>query len=252
MKTHDNNLPFLNNSMFDIEEIDYEIEHRSLLKHPFYTMWTEGKLTVDHLRGYSKEYFQLVKAVPKFVENIYYNASTQLSFDDVNLDQETNDYRTKYLANIKQVQIEESEHTEPWINFALSLGFTRNEIIEYDGTKKVNQAINMLEKLSSISVLSGAAVMYSFEKEIPKISSIKIDGLEKFYGINSDVAVNYFKIHQTVDIKHAKLWETILTDSNIRALNDGLENDDIINTAMQSLQLQNLILDSVYEKYVCS
>ena len=49
MKTHDNNLPFLNSLMFVIEEIDYEIEHRSLLKHPFYTMWTEGKLTVDHL-----------------------------------------------------------------------------------------------------------------------------------------------------------------------------------------------------------
>jgi hypothetical protein len=43
-----------------------------------------------------------------------------------------------------------------------------------------------------------------------------------------------------------------MTDLNIHALNDGLENDDIINTAMQSLQFQNLILDSVYEKYVCS
>ena len=24
-------------------------------------MWQEGKLTLDHLAGYSKEYFQLVK-----------------------------------------------------------------------------------------------------------------------------------------------------------------------------------------------
>lgn len=252
MKNRDNTLPFSNNLMFIIEEIDYEIEQRSLLKHPFYTMWTEGKLSIDHLRGYSKEYFQLVKAVPKFVENIYYNGSRQMSVENVNLNLETNDYRTKYLENIKQVQIEESEHIEPWINFALSLGLTRKEIIEYDGTKKVNQAINRFENLSSLSFLNGAAAMYCLEKEIPKISSIKIDGLDKFYGINSDVALNYFNIHQTVDIKHAKLWETIITDSNIHALKDGLENDDIINTAIESLRLQNLVLDSVYEKYVCS
>ena len=53
-----------------VERIDSEIEKRSLLKHPFYQMWTEGKLTVDHLKGYSMEYFQLVKAVPAMVQNI--------------------------------------------------------------------------------------------------------------------------------------------------------------------------------------
>ena len=54
-----------------LERIDFEIERRSVIKHAFYQMWSEGKLTVDHLQGYSKEYFQLVKAVPKFVENIH-------------------------------------------------------------------------------------------------------------------------------------------------------------------------------------
>ena len=40
-----------------VERIDMEIENRSLLKHQFYRMWSEGKLTVDHLQGYSREYF---------------------------------------------------------------------------------------------------------------------------------------------------------------------------------------------------
>src|ERR687886_514812 len=48
-----------------VERIDFEIEKRSLLRHPFYQMWSEGKLTHDHLRTYSKEYFQLVKAVSR-------------------------------------------------------------------------------------------------------------------------------------------------------------------------------------------
>ena len=53
-----------------VQRIDSEIEKRSLLKHSFYKMWSEGKLTIDHLQGYSKEYFQLGKIVTKFVESI--------------------------------------------------------------------------------------------------------------------------------------------------------------------------------------
>ena len=47
-----------------IQKIDQIIEERSLLKHPFYEMWSDGKLTQDSLAGYSKEYFQLVQVVP--------------------------------------------------------------------------------------------------------------------------------------------------------------------------------------------
>jgi pyrroloquinoline-quinone synthase len=33
-------------------------------------MWSNGELGIDHLQGYSLEYFQLVKAVPELVNNI--------------------------------------------------------------------------------------------------------------------------------------------------------------------------------------
>jgi len=33
-----------------VQRIDTEIERRSLLKHSFYQMWSEGKLTIDHLQ----------------------------------------------------------------------------------------------------------------------------------------------------------------------------------------------------------
>ena len=44
------------------QNIDRIIEERSLLKHPFYQTWSDGKLTREALVGYSKEYYQLVKA----------------------------------------------------------------------------------------------------------------------------------------------------------------------------------------------
>ena len=58
------------------QNIDRIIEERSLLKHPFYQTWSDGKLTREALVGYSKEYYQLVKAVPIFMAwFVVYNPS---------------------------------------------------------------------------------------------------------------------------------------------------------------------------------
>ena len=52
-----------------VERIDEEIEKQSLLKHPFYQMWSEGKLSKEDLAGYAREYFQLVRTVPSLVDH---------------------------------------------------------------------------------------------------------------------------------------------------------------------------------------
>ncbi|HSA75295.1 MAG TPA: iron-containing redox enzyme family protein [Candidatus Nitrosocosmicus sp.] len=233
-----------NNLILTIKDINREIEQRSLLKHPFYKAWIEGKLTIDHLKGYSKEYFQLVKSIPQFVQNIYDNRSLD------NIEEEY--YNSKYLANIKQIQKEESEHVLEWINFALGLGVSKKELIEYEGTQIVNTAISNLKKLSYSKIVEAASMMYSLEKEIPKISTTKLDGLENYYGINNFKAIQYFKIHQSVDIEHTKVWQDILTDFNINFIKDEQGRKELVNSAILSLQSQNLILDSVYEKYVCN
>ena len=46
-----------------IQKIDQIIEERSLLKHPFYEMWSDGKLTQESLAGYSKSSRIVVKGV---------------------------------------------------------------------------------------------------------------------------------------------------------------------------------------------
>lgn len=227
-----------------MKDINQEIEQRSLLKHPFYKAWVEGKLTINHLKGYSKEYFQLVKSIPQFVQNIYDNRS----LDNIKGEY----YNSKYLANIKQIQKEENQHVSEWINFALGLGVSKKELIEYEGTQRVNTAISNLKKLSCSRIVEAASMMYSLEKEIPKISTTKLDGLENYYGMNNCKAINYFKIHQSVDIEHTKVWQDILTDFNINFIKDEQMRKEIVNSAILSLQSQNLILDSVYEKYVCN
>ena len=228
---HNDNLRLL------IKTIDNEISKKSLLNHQFYTLWREGKLSLNHLRGYSKEYFQLVKTVPEFVQNIYNNVTNH-------------DSAPYYLKAIKKTQIEESDHVEPWTKFALSLGIEKRELLEYDGKDEVNMAIENLKKLSRSSLLEGASTMYSFEKELPQISKKKIEGLQKFYGISKEDAITYFKIHELADIEHAELWKTIILDSKINKIIDKNSTELILKASINSLIAQNQILDSVYETYV--
>jgi pyrroloquinoline-quinone synthase len=208
-----------------VQRIDSEIQKNSLLKHPFYNMWSEGKLTIDHLQGYSKEYFQLVKEVPNFVERIAEGTNTS---DNV----------------ITKNAYEEAEHVELWVRFAAALGLSRNDIVNYGGSEKTNAAIAKLMALAKLTFEEAVAAMYAYEMELPKISRSKIDGLKKFYGMNSEDAMKYFEIHEEADVRHAQVWREIL--ENIPAD----KREAAFNAAIESLKAQNMLLDSVLEKYV--
>ena len=206
-----------------IKKIDDMIEERSLLKHPFYQAWSDGKLTQESLAGYSKEYFQLVKAVPSFMEPIIENAS-----DDV-------------VGDLIENQQEESEHIKPWITFAGELGISKDELIAYGGLPKTQKAVSDLNNLMN-TFDGGACAMYAFEKEIPKISQTKLDGLAEFYGMTNNESTEYFKLHTEADVRHAASWQHILEKSSTNSNN-------LIEIADKSISAQNLLLDSCFEAY---
>lgn len=206
-----------------IKKIDEMIEERSLLKHPFYQMWSDGKLSQESLAGYSKEYFQLVKSVPNFMTPIIEQAPQQ------------------YVNELVSNQKEESDHIAPWKKFAGALGISDSELAHYVGLEKTKKAISDLACLMN-SFENGACAMYAFEKEIPKISQTKLDGLSKFYGITSNDAREYFNLHTEADIRHAAAWQNILENSKT-------DSSKLISIAEASISAQNLLLDSCYEAY---
>ena len=206
-----------------IKRIDEMIEERSLLKHPFYQMWSDGKLTLDSLSGYSKEYFQLVKAVPSFMTPIIEKAPNSV------------------ISELIDNQQEESIHIQSWIKFAGELGVSEYELIHYEGLEKTRKSVSELAALMN-TYEGGACAMYAFEKEIPKISQTKLDGLAEFYGMSNEDATEYFKLHTEADIRHAASWKNILEKTST-------DSDNLIQIADKSISAQNLLLDSCYEAY---
>ena len=206
-----------------IQKIEQMLEERSLLKHPFYQTWSDGKLTPEALAGYSKEYYQLVKAVPKFMEPLIKESPEIMK------------------GELYSNQQEETSHIELWERFAYAMGISYDELINYEGLKKTNQSISELSSTMT-SFESGSAAMYAFEKEIPKISQTKLEGLAEFYGLTSEDVTKYFKEHMEADVRHTASWKKVI--------NGFSEHDqEIISAAASSVTCQNLLLDSCYEEY---
>lgn len=210
-----------------VKLIDKEIQNRSLLKHPFYQMWSKGELNLNDLQGYSKEYFSLVKTIPKMVGKI-----AKLTSDP------------ESRRTIEETQREESEHIELWKKFALRLGVPKNVLVTYIGAVSTNIAVSRLKKIASNSFEEGICSMYAYEMELPKISRSKIDGLQAFYDINENDALEYFRTHEEVDVRHAQMWRDLIDNvppSKYRRAR---------NAAVESLKAQNQLLDSVYDVYI--
>ncbi len=211
-----------------VRDIDREVERRSLLKHPFYQMWSRGELELDHLSGYSKEYFQLVKAVPELVKNIELRAGKE------------EPQRKDISKNVS----EETDHIQLWVRFASSLGISESELVRHRGSSKTREAVAELRRLSKMSFEESVASMYAYESSLPKISHSKTKGLKQFYGMDSIDATIYFDTHEKVDVRHAAVWRKILgripKQKEARAF----------QSAVASLKAQNKMLDAVMERYV--
>ena len=210
-----------------IYKINQLVDKKSLLNHPFYKMWSNGELNLNHLQGYSVEYFQLVKAVPEMVNNI------KLNLHDTNL-----------KSLVDESYKEEVSHIDPWIRFATALGVEKQYLLNYICNGKTKNSVNSLVELTKNNVDEGVCTMYAYELDLPNISRSKIEGLSNFYNMSNSDATNYFEIHQEADIRHAAIWRSMIESIPKQ------KHDVCITAAEKSLDYQNLLLDSVYEKYV--
>ena len=207
-----------------ISRIDQLLDEQSLLKHPFYLLWSEGQLSKEALSGYSKEYYQLVKAIPECVSEIAKHAPSSAQ------------------RSLRANQAEEQGHLPLWASFSKAMGHKEATLESYDGLSKTQEAVHKMRALCS-SYKGGASAMYAFEKALPSISTTKLEGLKKFYNITSKQATTYFEVHAVVDIVHAKYWAELLSRC------DSEEEESLYQTAKESLSAQHLLLDSCHEAY---
>ncbi len=219
-----------------IEEVNSTIEKQSLLNHPFYQKWNEGKLSVEELREYAKQYYHFVKHFPRFVSCVHSNC------DDV----KTRQILLENLADEEGFKTGIEDHPRLWINFAESLGLTEAEVKSAEPLREVEDLVDgMYELTRSPEFTLGLAALYAYESQVPEISKTKIAGLKNFYGIDSERAIEFFKVHEEADIYHSRDEMEIMNNTN-RSLED---QKRLINTVDESATLMWNFLDGVYKNY---
>jgi pyrroloquinoline-quinone synthase len=190
-----------------LNDLDELIKSKHLLKHPFYQAWSRGELSKECLKEYAKDYYQHVKAFPRYISVLHSRTE----------DAET---RRILLQNLMEEEAGSPNHPELWKNFALALGVTESELANHKQSPEMNHLIATFRKIcGQHSVSEGIASLYAYESQIPEICISKIDGLKKFYGMTNPKDWEYFSIHIEADKEHAAQERCLLT-SHVELSND--------------------------------
>ena len=178
-------------------DLGKKLDKYHLLKHPFYQIyWNEGKLNREIIKDYAEQYYQHVKAFPRYI------SATHSICEDI-------EKRRILLENLQDEENKDGDHPKLWKNFAKSLGADESiENVKLDWFTK-----DMIENFFSQarkSYAEGLASLYTYERQIPEIAETKIRGLKKFYGVTSKEGLEFFEAHKAADVIHRKECEKLL------------------------------------------
>ena len=82
------------------------------------------------------------------------------------------------------------------------------EKVEQDWFTK--EMIDNFFKQARLSYAEGLASLYTYERQIPEIAETKIQGLKKFYGVNTKEGLEFFEAHKAADVIHRVECEKLL------------------------------------------
>ena len=216
-----------------LTQIDEIIDTHHLLKHPFYQLWNEGKLTLQMLQEYATEYYLQVHHFPTYV------SATHAACDDLEI-------RQMLLENLIEEERGSANHPELWLRFAEGLGVERKAVLERKHLDKTKESVQILKELTrSENAVKGLAALYAYEAQIPEVSTTKVAGLNTYYGINSADAVSFFKVHEKADEIHSKMTR----DALVKLCATEEEKQAAISATQDAVFALNLLLDGIYQQY---
>jgi pyrroloquinoline-quinone synthase len=217
-----------------LRTIDKEIAGRSLLKHEFYEMWNKGTLTLDHLRGYAREYYHHEVAYPLYLSAVHTN-SPDLSTRQV------------LLENLIEEERGDDNHAELWLRFCDALSMQREAVTDAKPLATTCQLVNVFREIcEDRPYYEGVAALYAFESQIPEVAKTKAAGLRKWYGVNGNGALQFFTVHQEADVWHSEAERSLME----KAAGTARGRDGMTLAVDRSLHSLYGFLDGVMDHYV--
>jgi pyrroloquinoline-quinone synthase len=219
-----------------IEQLDFAIAERNLLKHPFYQDWQAGTLDHARLQLYAAQYYLLVEAFPAHLEDL--------------AERSEGDLRVVILENLADEEDAAAPHPKLWCDFAAAVGVGEQTLWTIAPLPGIRRLLGIYREICQEGSLAEAvAALYAYEAQVPEVAMAKIDGLRRHYGVNTPQGLAYFRVHQTVDKIHRAAWRRWLEHcGNTSAGNESkVDEEQILRTARKALDALWGALDSIQE-----
>jgi pyrroloquinoline-quinone synthase len=180
-----------------LELLDWLIEERHLLKHPFYRAWGEGSLPMESLQVYAEQYYQHVRAFPENLRQLAGRASGDLA--------------KVVEENLAEELDPAAPHPALWREFAHAVGVSETALEEARPLPGIAALLDTYDEVAAQGTMAQAvASFYAYEAQVPETATQKITGLRRYYGICDERALAYFSVHQEADVRHRAAWRTWL------------------------------------------
>ncbi|MDG2348374.1 MAG: CADD family putative folate metabolism protein [Gammaproteobacteria bacterium] len=178
-----------------VSELKNTLDQYHLLKHPFYNRWNEGALNRDIIKDYAAQYYFHVDAFPRYI------SATHSLCEDIN-------NRKLLLENLMEEESFDHDHPKLWWQFAESLGAKHPS----DATPEpfTQALIDNFFYWSRRSYAEGLGALYTYERQVPEVAEVKIEGLKKHYGVTDEKGLKFFEVHRTADKEHRLQCEALL------------------------------------------
>jgi pyrroloquinoline-quinone synthase len=180
--------------------IDSKVSERAMLSHPFYQAWTEGRLPLQTLRDYARQYFHHVEAFPRAVSAVHSACP----------DRDGRRMLAENLAEEEGIEAGKQDHASLWMMFACGLGETEDAVMTQKLNLETQALIDTFRKLSRQSYAAGLGALYAYESQFPGVASAKIDGLVERYDIKDEETLRFFEVHKSADVEHSRVCRELL------------------------------------------
>lgn len=180
--------------------IDEKVAQWAMLRHPFYQAWTEGRLPLETLRSYARQYFHHVAAFPRAVSAVHSACP----------DRDGRLMLAENLAEEEGVGSGKQDHASLWLMFACGLGESEEAISAETLNPETQELIETFRRLSKKSYAAGLGALYAYESQFPAVAAAKIEGLVERYGIEKEETLRFFRVHEAADVEHSSICRALL------------------------------------------
>ena len=117
----------------------------------------------------------------------------------------------------------DNSHPDLWLKFSNGLGVDLKDVKSVKLNQETKDLIDEFLNIARSSYAKGLGSLYAYEYQIPEFIKSKIMGLSKFYGIDDEETIKFFKVHIDADEWHSEECLDLLKKLTEKDQKDAIE-----------------------------